>query len=262
MISQAACSVTLAVLFSSLSAVTADAAGLGGSPESMRLQHDVAVENDYEFMGSPAQLRRLVAAGRLTELTGNADYRLARVSYPYAQPEVLLFVERLAAQYRKATGSQLVVTSLTRPSSEQPRNAHKLSVHPAGMAIDFRIPKAAPERAWLERTLLELENSGVLDVTRERNPPHYHVAVFPAEYRAYAAVRTAAEEKAKGEAAALLAVANRAATASAAAPIPAERSVDTSGTAPLLALLGFSFFAIPAVLLRRSARASENRDRF
>jgi hypothetical protein len=100
-------------------------------------------------------------------------------------PEVKLFLERLGKQYREANGSPLVVTSLVRPSSEQPRNAHELSVHPAGMAVDFRVPSNAKARAWLESALLQLENRGVLDVTRERFPPHYHVAVFPVAYAAY-----------------------------------------------------------------------------
>ena len=46
-------------------------------------------------------------------------------------------------------------------------------------------PRDAKARAWLESALLQLENRGVLDVTRERNPPHYHVAVYPAAYRAW-----------------------------------------------------------------------------
>jgi hypothetical protein len=83
-------------------------------------------------------------------------------------------------------GEKLIVTSLVRPTDLQPRNAHKLSVHPAGMAVDFRVPSTASERSWLEKALLGLENAGVLDVTREHTPPHYHVAVFPAEYVAYA----------------------------------------------------------------------------
>lgn len=45
---------------SPLSAVSAEAIGLRGSPESMRNQHDVAVKNDYEFMGNPAELRSQV----------------------------------------------------------------------------------------------------------------------------------------------------------------------------------------------------------
>jgi hypothetical protein len=99
----------------------------------------------------------------------------------------------LAADYRSATAKALVVTSLTRPEALQPRNAHQLSVHPAGMAVDFRIPDDTSSRRWLETTLLRMEKDGLLDVTRERHPPHYHVAVFPKPYRAYAKKRDAAD---------------------------------------------------------------------
>ena len=104
---------------------------------------------------------------------------------PYARPAVKLFIERLGAQYFAATGERLVVTSLTRPISRQPRNASALSVHPAGMAVDLRIPKNLSHRFWLEATLLSLEDEVVLDVTKERNPAHYHIAVFPRQYEAY-----------------------------------------------------------------------------
>jgi hypothetical protein len=52
---------------------------------------------------------------------------------------VQTFVERLSSQYHNACGERLVVTSLTRPASEQPRNASDRSVHPTGMAIDLRL---------------------------------------------------------------------------------------------------------------------------
>jgi hypothetical protein len=104
-----------------------------------------------------------------------------------------MFVERLAAEYRAATGKQLIITSLTRPEAFQPRNAHDLSVHPAGMAVDFRVPDDAESRRWLEKTLLSMENRALLDVTRERRPPHYHVAVFPKAYRTYEKKRDAAD---------------------------------------------------------------------
>ena len=108
------------------------------------------------------------------------------MSFPYARPEVRTFVERLAAEFRAANGKPLIVTSLTRPEALQPRNAHQLSVHPAGMAVDFRVPDDAASRRWLEEKLVSMERSGLLDVTRERHPPHYHVAVFPEQYRAWA----------------------------------------------------------------------------
>ena len=96
-----------------------------------------------------------------------------------------LFVERLGAQHRRACGEELVVTSLTRPLNDQPRNASTLSVHPTGMAVDFRASLNSVCRYWLESTLLYLEAAGVLEATRERQPSHYHVAVFPEPYAKY-----------------------------------------------------------------------------
>ncbi|MCC7042848.1 MAG: LysM peptidoglycan-binding domain-containing protein [Acidobacteria bacterium] len=55
------------------------------------------------------------------------------------------------------------------------------------MALDLRVPTQVSCRRWLESTLLALEGRRVLDVTLERNPPHYHVALFPAPYVAYVA---------------------------------------------------------------------------
>ncbi|HVF40726.1 MAG TPA: DUF5715 family protein [Gemmatimonadaceae bacterium] len=167
------------------------AGGLRGSPSSMAAQHEAAVEDSLTFIARPAQVELQLQSGELERVEGNADYSLSGVSFPYAVPEVKLFLERLAAQYRAANDEILIVTSLTRPSTLQPRNAHQLSVHPAGMAVDFRVPNEASERAWLERALLGLENAGVLDVTRERFPPHYHVAVFPTAYRKWVERRDA-----------------------------------------------------------------------
>jgi nucleoid-associated protein YgaU len=98
---------------------------------------------------------------------------------------VKLFIERLGGQYRRACGEELVVTSLTRPLSEQPRNASIYSVHPTGMAVDFRTSLNSVCRHWLESTLLYLEDAGVLEATKERQPSHYHVAVFPQPYARY-----------------------------------------------------------------------------
>jgi len=173
----------------------ADAGTLRGSPSSMREQHEIAVHEDLTFTKKSSQVENLVDSGTLVTVEGNEDFALSNVSFPYARPEVLLLIERLAAQYRQDNGEKLIVTSLTRPTALQPANAHKLSVHPAGMAVDFRVPATASERAWLEKALLGLENARVLDVTREKHPPHYHVAVFPAEYLAYAKARMADEPR-------------------------------------------------------------------
>lgn len=160
---------------------------LHGSHASMVRQHRIAVEEDFTFVRTAKQLREFVHDDRLDQVSSTNDLVVASgVSYPYTRPAVKLFIERLAAEYHVATGERLVLTSLTRPESEQPRNASPLSVHPAGMAVDFRVPDTEQKRHWLEQTLLSLEDKGVLDVTREVHPPHYHVAVFPEQYDAYA----------------------------------------------------------------------------
>lgn len=168
----------------------AAAQSLRGSRSSLDRQNREARGHDFTYVRGPSQLTRLVGAGLLVPVEGNADYSLADVSYPVARPEVQLFIERLSGQYREACGVPLVVTSLTRPRSSQPPNASSRSVHPTGMALDLRRPATRACRRWLESTLLYLERKGVLDATLERRPPHYHVAVFPDDYIAYVATVT------------------------------------------------------------------------
>lgn len=165
--------------------VVADAASLSGSKASLRKQQKAAEDHDYTHLKNYPHLKRFVDAGLLVRLEGNANYELHEVAYPYARPEVEMFVNRLAAQYRANCGETLVVTSLTRPLSSQPWNASEMSVHPTGMAVDLRLSTRRTCRGFLERVLLALEKEGVVEATRERRPPHYHVAVFPREYAAY-----------------------------------------------------------------------------
>lgn len=165
----------------------AEAQSLRGSRASMDRQNSQARAHDFTFLRDGSHVQRFVDAGLLVRLRGNANYELHAVSYPYARPEVKLFVERLSSQFRAACGEKLVVTSLTRPKSGQPRNASTRSVHPTGMALDIRRHNTPACRSWLERVLLSLEGSGVLEVSVERNPPHYHMALFPDPYARYVA---------------------------------------------------------------------------
>ncbi len=158
---------------------------LRGSEAAVSRAYARAEAHDFTFLRTDAQVQRFVDAGYLVPLRSGGDFILHDVSFPYGRPAVKLFVQRLGAQYRRACGEELVVTSLTRPLSEQPRNASTLSVHPTGMAVDFRTSLNSVCRYWLESTLLYLEGAGVLEATRERRPSHYHVAVFPELYTAY-----------------------------------------------------------------------------
>ena len=165
-----------------------DGPQLKGSTLSMRTQHQIAQRNDFTFLRSSRQVREFIAEKRLVKLSGNRHYAVkSGIAFPYARPAVRTFVENLAAEFYVATGERLVVTSLTRPISRQPRNASELSVHPAGMAVDLRVPAKASSRRWLEQRLLQLEDMVVLDATKERKPAHYHVAVFPLQYEQYVA---------------------------------------------------------------------------
>lgn len=155
------------------------------SRPSLRSQHRSAKAHDFTFLRNPAQVRSFVSRGWLVPVPRGRNYELVDVSFPYARPEVLTFIERLSGQYRRACGELLVVTSLTRPRTHQPRNSSPLSVHPTGMALDLRRSKNRRCRSWLEDTLAYLENQGTLEASRERWPPHYHVAVFPSAYRRY-----------------------------------------------------------------------------
>lgn len=172
-----------AIILATLS--PAEAQSLRGSSSSLDRQVRQAAAHDYSYLQNAHDVQRFVDAGLLVHVPDTADYWLKGVSFPYARPAVRLFIERLARQYRTACGERLVVTSLTRPIANQPRNASTRSVHPTGMAIDLRRPYPGPCRDWLEDTLLYLERHKVLEATRESRPAHYHIALFPQQYVAH-----------------------------------------------------------------------------
>jgi hypothetical protein len=178
-------SAALTLVLAGLVPGQAEAQSLRGSPRSLDIQNRMARAHDYTYIDTADRVRYFADQGWLVRVHPNEDFTLHAVSFPYARPEVALFLERLGGQYRAACGEQLVVTSLTRPSTRQPRNASARSVHPTGMAIDLRYSGDRRCRAWLEDVLLGLERGGVLDATLERYPRHYHVALFPQQYVAY-----------------------------------------------------------------------------
>jgi hypothetical protein len=111
------------------------------------------------------------------------------VSFPYVTRTTLTFVRRLAAQYHRGCGEKLVITSAVRPESMQPSNSSEYSVHPAGIAVDFRKPRNGSCLRWLRRNLLIIERRGDIEATEEHHPAHFHVVVIPASYKEYLAAR-------------------------------------------------------------------------
>lgn len=175
------------LLLAALIGSAAHGQSLAGSKASMVRQSAVARQHDYSYLRTSSQVHDFARRGLLVRLSGNSNYRVADVSFPYARPQVKTFVERLGQQYRNACGERLVITSLTRPTTRQPRNASPLSVHPTGMALDLRRSGRPACRAFLEKTLLSLEGRDVLEATKENHPPHYHVSLFPEPYMRYLA---------------------------------------------------------------------------
>jgi len=141
------------------------------------------------FYETPRGVRNALAAGRLVSLEPDVNFTLHDVGYPYVRPTTRTFVERLGAEYRAACGEPLEVTSAVRPATRQPPNSVGRSVHPTGMAVDLHKPTDAACLRWLRGTLLELEDSGLLEATEEFAPPHLHVAVYPTPYRRYVLAR-------------------------------------------------------------------------
>lgn len=158
-------------------------AGLNPSQGSWDRQLAGAEAAGYSRAGTTEDVHDEVSSGTLVQLLGNDDYEVKEmVQLPYARAEVQLFVEQLAAGYRADCGEPLVVTSLIRPKSRRPRNSNPRSTHALGVAIDFRRSWSRRCRGWLEANLLHLESEGVLEATRERKPPHYHVVLFTDPY--------------------------------------------------------------------------------
>ena len=183
----------LGFALSSSASSPVQAQSLNGSRASVDIQNRVAQEHEFTFTTTTAQVKRFVNAGYLVPVRSSSDVFVKQISHPYARPEVALFIERLGRQYRAACGEQLVITSLTRPTNRQPRNASSRSVHPTGMAMDVRRSSNRGCRSWLEKVLLRLEGAGVIEATRERRPPHYHIAVFPSQYAEYVDRKLAGE---------------------------------------------------------------------
>lgn len=136
-----------------------------------------AVANDLEFYRTSKGVYQSVRDGELVMIGITMDMVLEDVGYPFVLPRTRDVLTVFARKYREACGERLVVTSAARPRTEQPRNASPKSVHPTGMAIDFRRPSGNC-LTFMRQQLVQLERQGILEATEERRPVHFHVAVL------------------------------------------------------------------------------------
>lgn len=162
--------------------------------------YTTANRRDLEFMRTPTDIYDAVRAGELKLISITSDLEMRSVSFPFVLPNTLRFADSLAFEYRAACGQRIVVTSGSRPLDKQPGNASPKSVHPTGMAIDFRRPANPGCLTWLRKALVKLEDAGVVEATEERHPPHFHVAVLrqKPERRGQAAAGDVAKSVVKG----------------------------------------------------------------
>jgi LysM repeat protein len=136
-----------------------------------------AVRNDLEFYTTSKGVYESVRDKELVMISITMDLTLEKVRYPFVLPRTRDVLNMFAKKYREACGERLVVTSAARPRREQPRNASPQSVHPTGMAVDFRRPTGEC-LTYMRGQLLALEKLGILEATEERHPVHFHVAVL------------------------------------------------------------------------------------
>jgi hypothetical protein len=130
-----------------------------------------------DFFRTPDEVYKAAASGALEAISVSDDLMLEKTTFPFVLPNTRRFADSLAKEFRGACGERLVVTSGVRPLDDQPRNASPKSVHPTGMAVDFRKPRG-PCLKWLRKGLLALEKNHVVEATEERHPVHFHVAVL------------------------------------------------------------------------------------
>lgn len=159
--------------------VEAGGASLRGSHAAVDHAYDAAVRGNVPFVQSNAELAQRAVRGEYVPLEiSTPTYQLKGVGSPYVRPATRDFVNSFAAEYVKACGEPLTVTSAMRPSAIRLRNSVEKTVHPTGMAVDLRAPRTAC-RAWMRTTLLGLERGGTIDATEEHHPAHFHVVVLP-----------------------------------------------------------------------------------
>lgn len=168
----------LAVLISTVVHAAANAQTLRGSPASVDLMYTTAHARDLQFLRTPQDIYEAAKTGALKMISITSDLDLERVAYPFVLPNTLRFADSLAVQYHAGCGERIVLTSGARPVDKQPRNASPKSVHPTGMAVDFRKPRNPACLAWMRKSLVALEDAGVIEATEERHPAHFHVAVL------------------------------------------------------------------------------------
>jgi hypothetical protein len=174
-----------------------------GTPSKLAQQNRLADDYDLSRMDDPAEVRRLVASGRLVpvprsgrgyyideRLGRNYDHRTVLV---HARPWVLRFLKEEGSLFRaKFSGSRLKVSSLVRTEEYQQILTHSnvnaargddpetRSPHLTGAALDIsKKGLSARQLAWLRQRLVTLQARGWIVGTEEMRTNTFHIFVTP-----------------------------------------------------------------------------------
>jgi hypothetical protein len=191
---------TLALAFTMDAAIAAPARAqtLRGSPASVDLMYTTAEGEKLLFMRTTADIYQAARVGALKLITFTDDLELDHATFPFVLPATKRFADSLAHQYHLGCGERIGVTSGARPMDKQPRNASPKSVHPTGMAVDFRKPRNPACLKWMRENLVKLEDAHVIEATEEMHPPHFHVAVLHQAHEPHFQLAAVAPDSAKG----------------------------------------------------------------
>lgn len=177
-ISTIACTLALSLTINGIIATPARAQSLRGSPASVDLMYTTAEGEQLLFLRTTADVYEAARVGALKLITFTDDLELDHATFPFVLPATKRFADSFARAYHEGCGERIGVTSGARPMDKQPRNASPKSVHPTGMAVDFRKPRNPVCLQWMRQNLLKLEDAHVIEATEERHPAHFHVAVL------------------------------------------------------------------------------------
>lgn len=170
---------------------------LRGSRASMNRQNTVANNYNLSRIENNEQLDRMVRNAYLikVEMKGKGYYLADDIiktrkyhkndpplSRNFSRQFSTFFLYRFASQYNGHCDEPLRISSLVRTKEDNLHipNASKRSAHLTGATIDIaRNGMCGDGLRWVRGVLSNLEKQGYIEATEERNPPHFHVMVFP-----------------------------------------------------------------------------------
>jgi hypothetical protein len=134
-----------------------------------------------------AEMLKFINEGRLVPIETGEFFVVEKMEhgYPYVLPETRDFLRRLGVFWLEHCNERLVITSALRPKNS-PVNSIDNTVHPTGMAVDIRNYHLSRHcRDWVESKKRWFESAGIIQATKEHRHPHYHLVVYPEQFRSF-----------------------------------------------------------------------------